>query len=412
MDRHKEALNTPVVMISMSRWDGEYSSAALSLAKEFAKARKVYYLDQPFTWFDFIRNFRSKPIQRRLRPLILGSNIYTQPYDQLPNFVVVTPKVMLPVNWLSPGSIYRFFLKWNNVLFFKTVRRLIKENNLGEFIYFNSYNPFYGRYLPGDIKPLRFVYQSRDDISVSGYVSKHGVLLEQEAIMNSDVAMATSKELTKKLSRFGKKITQLPNAADVSIFQPDENGALDRPKELMGVPGPVIGYTGNLDSRVDYELLYEIITKNKDKTILIVGPRNDGGQHNYRLEDFPNVIFTGSKRLSDLPAYLSFTDVAIIPFKVNTLTKSIYPLKINEYLAVGKPVVTTDFSEDLADFRECVYLSGSTAVFLDNIEKALERKHDEVDKRIAKARSNSWEARVKLFWKIVKEENGQKPVDY
>jgi len=116
----------------------------------------------------------------------------------------------------------------------------------------------------------------------------------------------------------------------------------------------------------------------------------------------PNVIFTGGKNLYELPAYLQHMDCTLIPFLCNTLTKSIYPLKINEYLAAGKAVVATNFSEDISGFKEDIYLADTEEAFIHQIDAALTPQTDEqIQKRIDCANSNTWTARVSQFWKII-----------
>src|SRR5690606_26999899 len=123
---------------------------------------------------------------------------------------------------------------------------------------------------------------------------------------------------------------------------------LKRPRELENIKDKkIIGYTGNICHRINYDLLKTIAENNLDKIILLVGPINNQAFFNMRLNKMPNIITTGPKSIYDLPAYLKYIDCAIIPFLCNELTKSIYPLKINEYLAAGRPVVSTSFSEDL-----------------------------------------------------------------
>ena len=116
----------------------------------------------------------------------------------------------------------------------------------------------------------------------------------------------------------------------------------------------------------------------------------------------PNVIFTGGKHITELPAFLQHFDVAIIPFLLNKLTASIYPLKINEYLAAGKPVVATNFSEDIRSFANDVYLAKDENEFVNLINLAIaEDSPEKALQRNATACSNTWEERVREFWEIV-----------
>ena len=95
-------------------------------------------------------------------------------------------------------------------------------------------------------------------------------------------------------------------------------------------------------------------------------------------------------------------DVVLIPFLKNTLTKSIYPLKINEYLAAGKPVVSTAFSDDIRTFPNLIYLAENEQSFIDQISEALlENNPTWVQQRIDCAASNTWEARIRQLWETV-----------
>jgi len=400
---HKELQCLPIVMISMSRWDGEYSSAAISLAKEFAKTNEVYYFDHPFTLKDVFLGLKKKEVRSRFNALFFGKKSIKQISDYPQKLFFVTPLVVLPINWLPKNSrLYDFLLRINNYIFFKSLRHLLKSRNIEDFIYFNSYNPFYGRKLPESIKPHSYIYQSRDDISESEYVHKHGVKLEIEALSNADLSLATGRGLIKKLSKYNHQIKHLPNAADTSIF--DSSIRWKKPKQLEDITTKIIGYMGNICHRINYELLHQIAQHHSDKTVVMLGPRNDEKHNSYNFEELKNVIFVGRKHISELPAYLSYFDCAIIPFKINELTKGIYPLKINEYLSMGKPVVTTNFSEDLIDFKDYVYIANSEEDFINKIEEAINNDTNALSRaRINLSKQNSWSNRVELFWKYLQE---------
>lgn len=392
----------------MSRWDGPYSSAAFSLAKELAKNHQVFYIDNPFTIKDFITNFNSKAIHNRKEALILGRNSYKSIAGLPDNFIAVTPPLTLSINMLPKGQLYKFFLNLNNKIIARTVKKIIKDFGIKEYMFFNSYNPFYNKIIPNDYPPKCVVYQSRDDISESDYVSKHGVQLEREALNRADVCFATSKELCRILSTDSKKVYHLPNAADISIFKEARN-PIPRPKELKGVTKKIIGYTGNVGLRIDYELIKKIAEAHKDKILLMVGSRADKKYTEINLDVYSNIIFTGAKNIHELPAYLHYMDCAVIPFVCNKLTASIYPLKVNEYLAAGKPVVSTNFSGDIAGFKNVIDLAENHEEFIDYIDQAIYKiTREQIEKGIKVAENNTWEARVKMFWEIVEKLYPQK----
>ena len=95
-------------------------------------------------------------------------------------------------------------------------------------------------------------------------------------------------------------------------------------------------------------------------------------------------------------------DCTLIPFLINKLTESIYPLKINEYLAAGKAVVSSSFSEDILSFADHIHLADDESNFINLIDIAIsDNSPERIAERIKVAESNTWTARVKEFWQIV-----------
>ena len=100
---------------------------------------------------------------------------------------------------------------------------------------------------------------------------------------------------------------------------------------------------------------------------------------------------------------LLFSDCLLIPFKCNTLTSSIYPLKVNEYLASGKPTIVTNFSDDIRSFGDVLYVSADIDDFVAKIGLSIDENSDvKEEKRVQISKENSWEMRVKQFWQMVK----------
>lgn len=391
-----------IILFSTSRWDQDLSSAAISLAKEFSKDHRVFFVDQPYTLKDAVTGFRDPRVRSKWRAFLFGSSVYRYVMPSNKNLIAVTPLITLPINWLPEGFLYRMLAAFNNWLFSRTMVRIIREHKLKKYMIFNSYNPFYGVNLPRSVQPTLYIYQSRDNIKESQYVNRHGVALEKKAARRADLRLATSQGLVDALTTPEYPFILLPNAADVELFSKASVDPVEVPQEVVHVSKPVIGYVGNICLRIDYDLLYKIAVAFPSWTLLLVGPRNDSEHHTYNFESLKNVVFAGRKKLNELPGYLSTVDCAILPFKINALTRSIYPLKINEYLAAGKPVVSTAFSPDIESFNGLVFLGKDHDTFLKNIRKAVET-NDESKKcmRMQAAKQNSWSARVKQFWDLV-----------
>jgi glycosyltransferase involved in cell wall biosynthesis len=399
-----------IVIISTSRWDNPYSSVGFSFAKEFAKHNRVFYIDHPFSLNEVASQYSNKDmVKSRIPALFLGKSIYRK-IDGLPsNLTIVTPKVTLPINWLEEGTLYNTLWKFNDTIVQNALKKTIKDFGIKKYVFFNSFDPFYFRSIAADLQPVVKVYQTIDDITQETYIARHGVRLEKEVILNSDVSMGTSKQLTHLISRYTPAAFCMPNAADFSLFQKAATEKLARPKELVGIDKKVICYTGNIGSRINYSLLKKVAQTHADKILLMVGPVSNDDHKEFDLDKQPNVVFTGSRDIKDLPSYLQHSDCLLIPFEYSILTKSIYPLKINEYLTAGKPVIATAFSEDIQDFGDVAYIAQTEEEFVAKIDQAI--REDSLERkqaRIAKAALNTWQARVAYFWDIVESAAAQK----
>lgn len=393
----------PIIMCSMSRWDGDLSSAAFSIAKELSKTNKIFYIDYPYTIKDFITERKDSSLAHRREAVLKGKDIYTRVPGLSENFIAVTPPMMLSLNFLPDGVLYNKLNRINNKRFFSTVQRILDDHGIDRFIFFNSFNPFYGVRLENHIKPEVFIYQSRDDIRAFQEGVRHGVAGERVALKNADVILATSTNLKKVLEKDGgREVHLLPNAAQNDLFKETLTKKFDRPEELAGNDKPVVGYIGHIGLRNDFQLFAKMVKAHPDKLFLMVGPRNEQGHTDINLDEMPNVIFTGPKPLEELPRYLQYMDCTLIPFLKNELTKSIYPLKLNEQLAAGRAVVTTNFSVDLERFKDVVYISDSHEEFIENIDKAVQANSpEEMAKRVRSSEGNSWEDRINLLWQII-----------
>lgn len=391
-----------IICFSLSRWDSAISSPALSLAKEFAKNNRVFYIDHPFSWKDYWKGRNTREIQSRKEGLLHGKNVYSNP-PQLPaNITVVTTRLTLPINFLPKGFLYEFLSKRNDQIVLHTIRQLIRDFQLKDFIYVNFFDPYFVRELPEDIKPLRSVYQSMDDISQVAYSNRHGTRLEEEIIRNFDYTLCTSRELTRLKSPFSANVFLHPNAVDTAIFNRAVHEAIPRPKELADINTPIIGFTGSVEYRSDFELLKKIALAHSDKTLVFVGPVQTQEHIEVGLDKLPNVRFLGPRKITELPDYLKYFDCAIIPYRKTTLTKSIYPLKINEYLAAGKPVIAVNFSEDMYSFHDVAYVEDTHEAFVAAIDRAIQEDGpDKVKARMEVAAQNTWTARVARFWEII-----------
>lgn len=194
---------------------------------------------------------------------------------------------------------------------------------------------------------LKIVYENIDnwETSLGANIFKRESL---NAILKSaDLLVGTAKPLVKQLKQYCKKlglkkaILYEPNAVDDSLFNVHKE--YEMPDDFIKGEKTLIYYGTLWGEWFDWDLVYGVAKKFPKYSVLLIGEYKNLGS---KIENAPkNVHFLGIKKQSDLPAYLYYADFALIPFKVNKIIESVSPLKIFEYLAMNKPVLTTSMPE-------------------------------------------------------------------
>lgn len=392
--------NSDIIFFCLSRHDDSISFVGSSFAKELARNNRVFFIERPFTYSLKSWKVQEEAGPRRMELWRKGGTSYLGGLAVPEQMRYVVPPRMLPVNFLPPGKVYQTVSQWNDNKIFELIRRIIKENNIRSFIFINCFNPFYINAFPADILPFMKVYYCVDDISQVEYTRKHGTRREDFIIRNADMCLVTGLELKRIKSLLNPNTYYLPNACDFDHFNKAATEILKKPDELVPLKGKkIIGFTGSIEYRTDFGLLKRMIEFHSDKIFVFVGPILANEIREMGIDSLPNVVFTGPRPVSDLPSYLQYMDVLIIPYQLSVLTKSIYPLKLNEYLAAGKPVVSSKFSDDIKTFSDVVYLADHQDHFIKLIDIALEEDSESRSKqRMQRASENTWAARAEQFW--------------
>lgn len=389
----------------MSRWDEPYSSTIFSLAKEFARHQRVFYIDHPYTLIDAVRGNKQAHARHRWRALWGSQQRFTPIAPHLPNLIAVTPPLTLPINWAN-GLSYQHLARLNQRALHTALWHTIQHFSIPKkYLFFNSFNPFFANPLPPDLAPHRYIYQSTDAMQKGIYVAKHGVSLEQQLMRRADLCLVTSQHLQRYAQQFSPQVALLPNAADVPLFSQALSQSYPRPADLPATSQAVVLYVGNISrSRIDFALLQHLADQHPHKDLVCVGPIDSPDYQQYGLDRRPNVHFLPPKAIEQLPAYVQHSAVCIIPFLCNELTQSIYPLKINEYLAAGKPVVSTPFSPDITDFAHIAHIAATHQQFSHAIDTAIATDTPQLQQqRHALAQTNSWAARAQQCYHLVQQ---------
>ena len=391
-----------IVIFSLIRHDAPISSTPLALAKVFSKQHRVFYIDHPYSIKDVLKEEGLKGLlRRRWNEHKKHIEMYAVEHEGH-TFWAIKPWMTIPINSLAPGNLYNRLSWYNDTRMNRFLDALYTQHEIKDQVFINAMDPwFFRRFFKKNV-PLRRVYYTLDDISEVEYTSKHGVALEREKCRVADVVFATSTELVKLMRVNREEVHLLPNAVDFDLFHRATNPNIQRPKEFEGIDKPIIAYVGHLDYRVDPEILFSILKNHPDKYLVVVGPESWPKEDFERLKTFKNFLFVGPKKIDQLPNYLAFTSVGIIPFLLTKVTKSIYPLKVNEYLAAGVPVVATPFSGDMELFSDLVPQTTDSLQFCDYIQKEIDTDSSEKKElRFKRAQENTWTKRVKEFWDVL-----------
>lgn len=384
-----------VIFIGLSRWDSILNSSVVNIASEWSKTSRVFYIDRPFSIKDYFIKREKEAISKN-KALFFGKNKYSKVVLNSNEVIVVTPLLSLPINALPEGQFYELLHSYNRRIITQTIAAIIKDFGIKNYIYFNNFIPEYFDVFPPRIKqPLLKIYRSSDDISQEPYIAKHGVNKEHWAINNADLVLVSSQGLQQKLSLIKEPVHLVSNAIKLELFNSFKTDY--KLEQLNGNKRKTVVFTGNVSAlRFDYNLLLLLVKELPDCHFLMIGPYKENELKAAQLLNCDNIQWLGPMRIEQMANYIYQADCTIIPYLCNTLTFSIYPLKINEYLAMGKPVVSTCFSEDIAAFSDFIYLAKTHQEFLEQLKKALAEPNDEVFKirRKQVAQKNNWTSRV------------------
>ncbi|RAU93230.1 methyltransferase domain-containing protein [Paenibacillus sp. YN15] len=233
----------------------------------------------------------------------------------------------------------------------------------------------------------KIMFDCMDDHSGFNSNSDDSVKSEIELIKKSDLVITTADLLNEKVNRLNKNTILVRNGTEFEHFNNiSPNGELE-----YLTNNPIIGYYGAISDWFDVDMVEYAAQKHPDWNFVLIG--STWGCDISKLSQISNVYFLGEKPYKDLPGYLYYFDVCIIPFKLIPLTLATNPVKFYEYLSAGKPVVSVCLPE-LRHYKDFCYLAENKEDFVEKISFALNENPSELmEPRIQLARENSWKAR-------------------
>jgi teichuronic acid biosynthesis glycosyltransferase TuaH len=394
-----------IVFLGNTRFDGNIKSTSLFIARNLADRNQVYFIDYPFTLKDYLSYMKTDVKKERENKFSIFSDGLID--TDLPNLkIVITPPV-LPINFLPEGFIFRSLLKANELIIKLRMKKIFRDKGIKEFIFINSFNFHYPR-LAQMIKPTLTVYHCVDPMIVP-YDMKHGILSEKQLVIESDLVICTSVKLTQEKILLNPNTYFVPNASDSDNEFKEIDPGMKNHEKVTHIRPPVIGYLGTIERRIDYNLLKDVVDHNTDKNFVIAGPIEDGYLSD-PLFKANNVFTTGAIPYGEVPQLINSFDLAIIPFKKDEVSRTIFPIKLFEYLSFGKPVVSTDFNIDLKDFTgDMVAYCSDAELFSNAIDQALASDNaKKMEERKLLAKQNTWRKRSEYISEILSDHLSRK----
>ena len=237
------------------------------------------------------------------------------------------------------------------------------------------------------------VYDCMDELANFRFAPPDIGAREQFLLERADLVFTGGYQLFESKSRHHHNVHFYGCGVDVAHFGRAGLEETVVPQDVAGLPGPVFGYFGVIDERLDYPLLQALAERFPQASIAMAGPfaKVDPEQ----LPHLPNLHWLGHRAYEELPSLVKGFDVCLMPFALNDATRYINPTKTLEYMAAGKPVVSTAVADVVRNFTPIVDVAWSPEEFIDAVERAWKCPDPgRIAEGVVRAAHASWDATV------------------
>ncbi|MFC7535838.1 UDP-galactopyranose mutase [Sphingomonas sp. GCM10030256] len=337
---------TTLVCFSHLRWEFVFQRPQ-HLMSRFAKAMPVVVWEEPIP---------AAPGE--------GPSLDARPAKNMPNLTVVTPRLPEGLDVEAQRTVLRGLLdNYAATLPGKLIR----------WYYTPMMLPF-SRHLDA----VATVYDCMDELSAFRFAPQELLELESELLEAADVVFTGGYSLYEAKKKRHGNVHPFPSSVDRHHFGKARTGIAD-PADQTAIARPRFGFYGVIDERIDLDLLAAVADARPDWQIVMVGPVVKIGED--ELPRRPNIHYPGGKSYDELPAYLANWDVAMMPFAINEATRFISPTKTPEYLAAGRPVVSTPIKDVKRHYEKLsgVQIAGTPEQFVEACDRALELARSDGD---------------------------------
>jgi UDP-galactopyranose mutase len=325
-----------IVCLMHLRWDFVFQRPHHLLTR-FARTRRVFWVEEPIWTAEASARLEVRPPDRGV--------------------VVVVPHVPEAARGPRATSILR-----------RLMDAFFAENAVSRYVLW-YYTPM-ALAFTDHLSPQAVVYDCMDDLASFKGAPALVKDLEAELFARTDLAFTGGVSLYEEKRGQHPNIHAFPSSIDVAHFE-HAREALPEPPDQAAIPHPRLGFFGVIDERMDMALVAGVAQARPDWHFVFLGPLAKIDEAD--LPHAPNVHFLGKKSYEELASYVSGWDVAILPFARNDATRFISPTKTPEYLAAGRPVVSTSIKDVVRPYAEkrLVHIADTVAEFIAATEKAM-----------------------------------------
>jgi len=355
-----------------------------------------FRIQRPQHLMQYLANNGARVFYLSLEPKLL-----TQNYND--NYIDIRPIAnnVFGINWIATRYInpYKDELSDDDVdVLMKWFNKLRMQEKLHNVVCI-SHLPFWEPIISKLQKEweAKLVYDCMDDHS--GFSTNSQKMLDKEELLitEADLVVTTSMFLENKWkNKVKKNCVRIPNGVDIEHFSKYTNPKVDKPKNKK----LIIGYYGAISEWFDTELIANLANKKSEWEFILVG--STFGANINIIRTIPNIKLLGEKPYSEIPSIAKTFDACIIPFKDTSLIKATNPVKFYEYLALGKPIVTSKIPELELYNGKFVKFAYSVDEWIKALEDSIKENTDDlIRERIKFAKNNSWETRGSIFKKAI-----------
>ena len=253
------------------------------------------------------------------------------------------------------------------------------------------------------LRPRKVVYYCVDEWSAFSFLNARLMKdMEADLIQQSDLVITSAETLYESKRALHPKTYLVSHGVDSEHFGKATSSDTAVPREVAGLPHPVIGFWGLIHEWIDIELIAEVAAQRPQWSFVLIGK---SGVDCSVLKQLPNVHLLGARSYDTLPAFAKGFTVGMMPFRINRLTDNVNPIKLREYLAAGLPVVSTPLRE--AKTYQHVVRFGSTATeFAAALDEAIGIRQELDSQAFLNAVANeTWFSKVEYISDLIDETN-------